>query len=72
MERERVKRMRGGRPGNDDDEDVPGASGPKGGFAARRAKVQAAAEGGEGDFEGNTAARCGQLNAKKWHQVTDQ
>jgi hypothetical protein len=44
MEKERVKRMRGGAV-NDDDEDVPGVSGPKGGFAARRAKAQAAAQG---------------------------
>ena len=33
-----------GRPSNDDDEDLPGSSGPKGGFAARRAKNQASDE----------------------------
>ena len=43
LEKERVKRMRG-RPSNDDDEDLPGSSGPKGGFAARRAKNQASDE----------------------------
>ena len=44
MEKERIKRMRGGAV-NDDDEELPGTSGPKGGFAARRAKAQAASEG---------------------------
>ena len=45
MEKERIKRMRGGAV-NDDDEDVPGISGPKGGFAARRAKASSASAEG--------------------------